>query len=145
MTLGAISANTISRKATLAVAIVITLSSWPKLRMAIAVTSAVAMALIRVLAIRTSDSSLSVRSSSHRVVTAPRWPRLARWRRRYLFAAIRAVSAIAKKAEQRIRRTRARTSAQRGTVSKVDREEAAGKADSKGMGWGLQVWLVLTL
>jgi hypothetical protein len=66
ITLGAISANTISRKATLAVAIVITLSSWPKNRIAIAVTRAVAMALIRVFAISTSDSSLSVRSSSHR-------------------------------------------------------------------------------
>src|ERR1700712_2967738 len=124
MTFGEISANTISRNATTAVAIVMTLSWWPKNRMAMAVTSAVAMALMRVLGISTTDSSLSVRSSSHSVVMAPRLPRLARWRKRYLLAAIRAVSDIAKKAEHRIRRARARTSAQRGTVSKVYREEA---------------------
>ena len=81
-----------------------------------AVTRAVAMALIRVLAISTRDSNLSVRSSSHKVVMAPRWPRLARWRRRYLLAAIKAVSAMAKKAEQKISTARASTSAQMGTV-----------------------------
>jgi hypothetical protein len=52
-------------------------------------------------------------------------PRLARWRRRYLLAAIRAVSAIAKKAEQRIRRASARNCTQNGTVSKGHRKEAA--------------------
>jgi hypothetical protein len=49
-------------------------------------------------------------------------------------AAIRAVSAIAKKAEQRIRRTRARTSAQRGTVSKVYREESGRRSILKPRG-----------
>ena len=47
-----------------------------------AVASAVAAALTSVLAIRISDSNWSVRSSSHRVLMATRWPRLARLRRR---------------------------------------------------------------
>ena len=76
MTFGEISANTMSKKATAAVATVITLSLLPNAVIAITVTSAVAKALISVLAINTNDSTLSVRSKSHNVVAARLLPRL---------------------------------------------------------------------
>ncbi len=125
MILGPISANTISRKATAAVAAVMTRSLLPKVQIASAVTSAVASALISVLAIRISESSLSVRSSSHNVVAAETLPRLARWRRRWRLAAIKAVSAMAKKAENRIRTGRASIWTHKGMASTAYERTAA--------------------
>jgi hypothetical protein len=50
--------------------------------MAIAVTMAVTIALMIVLAIRTKDRTLSIRSSSQMVAMACLLPRLAKWRNR---------------------------------------------------------------
>src|SRR5450830_842555 len=104
MIFGTISANTINSAATHAVAMLMTFSWLPNAAMANAVTKAVASALITVLAIRISDSSLSVRSSNQRMVMARLLPCLAKCRRRCRLAAITAVSVMEKKAEQRIRR-----------------------------------------
>lgn len=115
MTLGEISANTISKNATTAVAIEITISSLPNAEMARDVTNAVTKALIMVFAIRMTERSLFTLSSSHNVEIASLFPRLAKCLKRWRLIAIKAVSVIEKNAESRIRPARPSNCTQSGT------------------------------
>ena len=105
----------ISRKATTAVAIVITLSSLPKAVIARDVTKAVTNALIRVFAIKITERSLFTLSNNHNVEIASLLPRFAKCLKRWRLIAIKAVSVIEKKAESRIKPDRPSNCAHRGT------------------------------